>query len=424
MPAPRPRAVGVLPPVAVAIAGIFSLLPVQAAWETHIVRRHDVEDRVYLDLAANRSPFLPEAGYPDFRPVCAIADGSSWRGSGTLVSPYWVVTAAHLFVESKTDVVPPATQVRVTFASEDGQPDQHSHQAAAIVLHPLWAADPEVNYQRGIDLALIRLAEPVLDRTPAGLGWGGDALGQLVYFAGFGNPGTGTTGDFWQSPRRRAGSNQLDRLLARLSLGDLSPDGAYRGGLLAWDFDHPQGTVNSLEGLPRVNGNIIFSLGTGTSAAMPTLYEATSGPGDSGGAAFLQVDGRWRLAGVISWGVNDSTYGDITVATRCTDLQDWILAQTQYHPVESFWRGVVRLSPDGWFWREHLGFFHSGYFPWLYLADGRWWYLDGPGGQSVTFLFDPEKGWLALIEDFLPFVYSFHDQQWLVTQPAPGEGNV
>jgi secreted trypsin-like serine protease len=54
--------------------------------------------------------------------------------------------------------------------------------------------------------------------------------------------------------------------------------------------------------------------------------EGVGAPGDSGGPAFIEVDGRLRLAGVSSASMNGKpgTYGVVDVYTRVSAYVDWI----------------------------------------------------------------------------------------------------
>ena len=56
--------------------------------------------------------------------------------------------------------------------------------------------------------------------------------------------------------------------------------------------------------------------------------------GDSGGPLVTQVDGRWTLIGVVSYGNNCSEPSYPGVYARVTSVLDWILQETQIAPCD------------------------------------------------------------------------------------------
>ena len=255
--------------------------------------------------------------------VVQIQEGaSSYLGTGTLVAPDWVLTAAHNW---DTGAVT-ALSFRIggtTYAAQPGQWFQN----------PQWVSNPNVSLTQGADIALFHLDHPVAVATPAPLYTGNLELGSGVVVLGAGLAGTSATG-----PRPNASStlygvrNTIDRVIME------SPG---NGGLLACDFDDGTVTHNSLTG-----SDLYDTLGISTatvpgggvsfvsSSTFVMTLEGTTAAGDSGGPAFADFGSGLQLVGVVSWGVNPtapgnlygSGLGDITYFTRVSAFNDWITA--------------------------------------------------------------------------------------------------
>jgi hypothetical protein len=171
------------------------------------------------------------------------ADGRNGLGDeGTLIDARWVLTAAHV----AADLGPgDLAEVRGTI-----------HHIARVVRHPDWHSEADVK----ADVALLQLVEPVTDITPARLYTGTDEQGLIATFVGRGGTGTGLTGPVREDRRLRAATNRVERA---------------QGSTLRFRFDEP-------------------------ADADATDLEGISGPGDSGGPAYIQRDGATYVIGVSS----------------------------------------------------------------------------------------------------------------------------
>jgi hypothetical protein len=222
-----------------------------AASPAAILIRHDRPDAEYRALGAR---------FP--------AVGSFGRaGTGTLIAPQWVLTAAHVAAGTRRDAT-------ITFGATAYAVDR-------IVIHPEWR---EMGPK---DIALVRLARPVGGVAPLPVSAARDEVGKPIVFVGNGGTGTGLTGP--QRPEdgvMRGATNIVDAADAEW---------------LYFTFDEPPGG---------------------------TRLEGISGPGDSGGPAIVEGPDGPRVIGVSVFGQPGAkgrgTYGAKEGYTRVSSHAEWI----------------------------------------------------------------------------------------------------
>jgi Trypsin len=200
------------------------------------------------------------------------ATGQRFGDEATLIRPTWVLTAAHVTTRlGPGDLVEAGATTR---------------RMARVVRHPEWQGEASVR----ADIALIEFDEPFPGITPALLYKATDEAGLVVTFVGRGGYGTGLTGPKAEDRVPRAATNRVD---------------AVDGTLLRFRFDAPDDPgVTDLEGV--------------------------SGPGDSGGAAYLVRDDVTYVVGVSSsqdarpTGRQPGRYGVIELYPRVSSFVSWI----------------------------------------------------------------------------------------------------
>jgi len=208
------------------------------------------------------------------RSVVTIVGSRGNFCSGALIAPDLVLTAAHC-------VTPDATYKIVAYDAQR-QPTLLDIRRAA--LHPQFDRRGIASHRASADVALLQLAAPMPDRTPALLGEPRDPAAREARYT---IAGIGVT-------RRGDGkSGGLVRMATLTVTG--------RPGRLQIRLTDPAGHA-AREGLGACTG-------------------------DSGGPVFETQDGRAVIVGVVSWSTgagNSAGCGGLTGVTPLTLYRDWI----------------------------------------------------------------------------------------------------
>lgn len=190
-------------------------------------------------------------------------------GTGSIISDRWIVTAAHV-----------ANQLS---SNEKVQFKDSFYQIEKIIRHPLWKDQQFPN-----DIALVKLVSVIENATVAKLYHSSKEVGQIARFVGRGDFGTGATGVAGADKALRAAHNLVS---------------AVQEQWLQFVFDSGKDAL-SLEGI--------------------------SGPGDSGGPAYIYPAGSVCLIGVSAWQNAESTgwaegrYGVVENYSRISHFRSWI----------------------------------------------------------------------------------------------------
>lgn len=207
------------------------------------------------------------AAYPQVVHMNTQELGKPPDGEGTLVDSYWVATAAHI-----ASLIKPGH--KVTAASVD-------YVVEAVHIHPAWTDGPN-------DIALVRLARKVVSVEPVRIYRERDEVGKLITLVGIGDTGTGLTGPTSNDGQLRAATNRIDTV---------------SDAWLKFKFDHGDAATDQ---------------------------EGIGGPGDSGGPAFIDINGVRYLVGVSSGQSTLATegreglYGVTEYYTRISSYASWL----------------------------------------------------------------------------------------------------
>lgn len=301
--------------------------------------RHDKTLLDYEKIATNTSPYNT-LDYPDFSSVLNFSyslDGSSdhqFVATGVLVAPNWILTAGHNFFVSETQTSPAMIAGISVNVGNDPQNPSQTLSVSELIFHPTWLINDQL-FTTANDLCLVKLSTSITTITPAPIyEQSNEPLNNKVWYAGFGDYSTQPG----QSPeafsKKHALENTLDRIVSGIVTTDQS-DKTYNGGLLAFDFDSPNGNTNTL-------GDTYSSLdepllGTGSSNESALDFEGTTVEGDSGGPLFCKIDNEWKVVGILSGGADspvenhiDSNYGDISIFIRVSNNISWINSIIQF----------------------------------------------------------------------------------------------
>lgn len=229
-----------------------------------------LESRALLSAAAVSASSNPAlwivngtstSAYPS---VCMVGDTSGYYGSGTLIAPQYVLTAGHC-AEGVPD-----TGGRVSIGGQ-------TYTTTKVYLHPSYNGN-QIGSDSANDIAIFKLDRPVTGITPSQIYRSAPAVGQLLTLVGFGGGGTGTTGTNGDFGIKRVGTTPIDQVTSKL---------------IHWNFDNNT--------------------------------ESNTAPGDSGGPAFVTVNGIQYVAGVTSGGDQaNAGIGDHSFDTRVDAFAAWI----------------------------------------------------------------------------------------------------
>jgi len=271
----------------VLVIGCLGLLgPVMPAAGVYI--RHDRP--VGFHNAIGSRPTFATSGF------LADRDGHFNLGSGTLVAPTKVLTAAHIF-DADGNLKPddPTAVKRLSFGTDRFIPSSLRANVKSIAINPGYLGG-----NNAYDLAVLTLRTPFHYVAPGQLS-SAYSVGRRGAMVGYGFQGTGIGWSVSGAEDKFGAFNEISLL----------KNGTYRT-----DFDNPAGTKSSF------------------GSARPLTYEGTTAPGDSGSALWADFgNNRWAIVGVLSGGFNpkgeDSQYGDVSIFSSLANAGNVAFLQSQ-----------------------------------------------------------------------------------------------
>lgn len=234
-----------------------------------MITRHDKDEAEFIKLAEQFEKYICHLNLPDCE--------------GTIIADQWAITAAHCAVGImekfeaglKHFVIINDTEIEVD----------------KVIMYKEWKNTEEyISMEPLNDIALLRLKTKPINAMQAKLYADEDEIDKLIYMVGKGDKGDGLVGINGNDGKQRAATNRIETATERW---------------LTWTFDHPDTKTKYL-----------------------TEYEGISGPGDSGGPAFIVKDDIVYLAGISSWQDTkdgpEGLYGVVENYTRVSQFIKWI----------------------------------------------------------------------------------------------------
>jgi secreted trypsin-like serine protease len=264
-----------------------------------VVRRDDVPLSSYASLG--QSPQFQAVGMIEVN----YGFGYMPFASATLIAKNYILCAGHVF-----DKYALGGAVGMRFILGGQTIPIQIKQAGVINIAPGYVNNPRTGALNN-DISVVKLSQNSTV-VPAAIYSGKSEKGKVGTMVGYGESGTGLTGD-QDSTTKLGGHNTLD-VVSKTTIET--------------DFDSPHSTKQNDFG-----------------SATPTDLEGQLGPGDSGGALWIKVNGQWAMAGVNSFG--EEGRGKLTFDGSGDPIEDyygWISGFTRVSNYLSFIKKYVNVK--------------------------------------------------------------------------------
>lgn len=251
-----------------------------------MLTRHDKDEAEFFKLAERFDKYMCHLNLPDCE--------------GTIIADQWAISAAHCAVIIKEKF---EAGKRHTVIINDVEIEVDK-----VIMYKEWD-NPQDDISSLNDIALLHLKTKPVGAMQAKLYAEEDEVDKLIYMVGKGDKGDGLIGVNGNDGKQRGATNRIETAT---------------GNWLTWTFDHPNTKTKYL-----------------------TEYEGISGPGDSGGPAFLLKNDTVYLAGVSSWqdtkDGDEGLYGVVENYTRVSQYLKWI---NEEMTGKGNSKAIVRVEPS------------------------------------------------------------------------------
>ena len=234
-----------------------------------MITRHDKDEAEFIKLAEKFEKYICHLNLPDCE--------------GTIIADEWAITAAHC-------------AVGIAEKFEAGQKhfiiiNETEIEVDKVIMYKEWENTEGYTSMEPLnDIALVHLTTKPIGALQAKLYMENDEVDKLIYMVGRGDKGNGLIGINGNDGKQRGATNRIEKATERW---------------LTWTFNHPNTKTKYL-----------------------TEYEGISGPGDSGGPAFIIKDDIVYIAGISSWQDTkdgpEGLYGVVENYTRVSQFIKWI----------------------------------------------------------------------------------------------------
>ena len=259
--------------VIVAVLLLLSSSASMATWKYNpMITRHDKDEAEFFKIAERFEKYMCHLNLPDCE--------------GTIIADQWAITAAHCAV----GIAQKFNEGRKHYVIVNDV----EIEVDKVIMPSEWSEDQLENTVADIglmsDLALVHLKTKPDGALQAKLYEDEDEVDKLIYMVGRGAQGDGLKGIVGYDLKQRGATNRIETATAKW---------------LTWTFDHPDTKTKYL-----------------------TEYEGISGPGDSGGPAFIVKDDIEYIAGISSFQDTmdgpEGLYGVVENYTRVSQFIEWI----------------------------------------------------------------------------------------------------
>lgn len=270
---------------------ILSLLLVSFSYTNNnenysMITRHDKDEAEFLKLAEKFEKYICHLNLPDCE--------------GTIIADQWVLSAAHC----ATGIIYKFKEGRKHFVIINDV----EIEIDKVIMYNEWD-NPQADISSLNDIALLHLKTKPENAMQAKLYVDEDEVDKLIYMVGKGDKGNGLIGVNDNDGKQRGATNRIETANEKW---------------LTWTFDHPNTQTKYL-----------------------TEFEGISGPGDSGGPAFILKNDTVYLAGISSWqdqkGGDEGLYGVVENYTRVSQYINWINDEMAGNSTDS--KKMLRVAP-------------------------------------------------------------------------------